>query len=202
MDEAVRREKRRNRLRFHENEREVISMICKSCGGKIPNGAGVCPECGGDLSPNVPRAKPNAVLLKEETDHVIIWYIKKKTVLVAVAALAALVVIANVLSAAVSFFSRIDFTEYVIPEVSGYDGRGTLSYYVDSDALSSKLFGKDPSDLEGAERRVLNRAEELLHNGITCEPATRGLSNGDEITIHIDNLDALSEATDQKCKKK
>jgi len=175
-------------------------MICKNCGRKIQNGSDVCPECGGSLRPNVPQVNAKSVILKEETDHAIIWYLKKKAVYTAAAVLAILVVGLALLMSVVSFFNRIDFTKYVLVEVTGYDGRSSLNVQIDSDGLSSKLFGKAPDELEGEEQQRLATVMNLLQSGIEIEGKTSGYSNGDEVVLRITNLDALSEAADQKCK--
>lgn len=176
-------------------------MICKKCGEKIKNGTEICPECGESLHPNVPKANAKSMILKEETDHVIIWYIKKKAVYMTVAVLVIIVVGFNLLMAAVSFFNRIDFTKYVLVEVNGYDGRGLINVQIDSDGLSSKLFGKASDELEGEERQRLVTVTNLLQSGIETEGITSGCSNGDELVLQITNLDALSEAVNQKCKR-
>lgn len=175
-------------------------MICKNCGKKIPKGIDVCPECGGSLHPNVPKVNAKSMILKEETDHVIIWYLKKKAIYMTVAALVIMVIGINLLMAAVAFFNRIDFTKYVLVEVTGYDGRGSLDVQIDSDGLSSKLFGKTLDELEVEEWQRLSRVMNLLQSGIEIEGTTADYSNGDEFVLQITNLEVLSEAADQKCK--
>lgn len=175
-------------------------MICKNCGKKIPNGANVCPECGRDLAPNVPQANGKAVIMKETTDHAIIWYLKKKAVYITMAAIVILVVVVNLLSAAVSFFNRIDFTQYVQVEATGYNGQGSLAIRVDSEGLSDKLFGKAPDELEWEEQQKLALVSSLLRENIEIEGKTSDYSNGDEVVLRITDLEAVSEAANRKSK--
>lgn len=177
-------------------------MICKNCGKKILNNSDICPECGGNLRPNVPRANAKSAIMKEETDHAIIWYIKKKTVYTVLTALVVAVVGIGLLKTALSFFNRIDFTQYVLVEVTGYNGQGLLDVQIDTTGLSKKLFDKTPDAIDNTERQMLTRVAQLLQNGIEVEGTNSRYSNGEKIILRVTNLETLSEVVDQKCKQK
>ncbi len=174
-------------------------MICKNCGKKLQNSTDVCPECGESLRPNVSQANVKSVILKVETDDTIIWCLKKKALYTAAVVLVILVVVLNLLMAMLSFFNRIDFTKYVLVEVTGYDDRGSLDVQIDSEGLSNKLFDKVPDELGDKERQKLSAVINLLQSGIEIKRMASNYSNGDELVLRITNLEALSKAADQKC---
>lgn len=177
-------------------------MLCKHCGKKISTGTDVCPECHGSLRPNAAPAKPNAAFMKEETEHAVIWYLKKKTVLMVVAVLAVLAAASAAVPAVFSFFDRVDYTAFVRIEAAGYDGRGTAEVQLDTDGLSQRLFGKPEEELDKTERKTFGRVTDLLWNGLETEGSRTGLSNGDTLVFRITNLEALDKAAGKKSKNR
>lgn len=179
-------------------------MICKHCGATIPELALSCPECGADVNDEMllqNKIKMKPIILRADTAQDVVFYVKKRFAIISGIGLVALLALIIGLSTLISFLNRADLTQYISFTAEGFDGRGTVTYSIDGEALANKIFGKSRDELEDDDAKTCRTLINLLQERITIEGNAWNASNGDVITVSINDLEYISEETGIKFKK-
>ena len=124
-----------------ETVRRGDVMICKHCGANVPELAFSCPECGADVNDEMilqNKIKTQPIILHADTAQDVVFYDKKRFVMIAGIAIVGLLVLIIVLSTLISLLNRADLTQYINFSAEGFDGRGTITYSIDSEELAKK----------------------------------------------------------------
>lgn len=173
-------------------------MVCKKCGAEVPGNVEKCPACGEAVT-----ALKGKNFYCGENDTGYILYLKKKAVLFSGVIIATIATVIIALSVIISILTRIDVTDYLKIKVSGYEGKGRLSYELDTQKLAIDMFNcKNYGELTSEEKMTANKTISLLKDSIIVDGETSNLSNDDEVKIKFNNLEKISDKVDYKFKKK
>lgn len=122
----------------NEKKPTGFSRCCESCGTKYDSDSVFCENCGAKL--------PSVSKRFWELCKSVFGFCKrhKWIVLIAGGLLSFLSVIAIIAVIILNIPHNIDFTDYVITTVSGYNGYGKITAVLDYEALSEKVLGEMP----------------------------------------------------------
>lgn len=179
-------------------------MICKHCGAMVSELDISCPECGADVNDEIVlhnKIKAKPIVLRADTAQDVVIYVKKRFALLSGAVIAVLLALIIILATLISILNRTDLTQYIMFAAEGFNGRGTVTYSIDREALAEKIFGTPIEELEEDDAKVCRMLLNLLSDRITVDGNVQNVSNGDVITVNIDDLEFISEETGIKFKK-
>lgn len=184
-------------------------MKCANCGTEMPDSETVCQTCGAAAAEPAPVSEPvpaKPLIIREDTQESYVWYIQKKLVYlvgIVVAAVIGLSIIGAFIS---SLMSRVDVTKYLMITEDGYDGYGTIGYYLDEDALLCDVYDlEDRSqlyDLSSEDREQAQKMVSALRNSISADSSLTNLSNGDSRVFTFNNLKDIEKTVGIKFKNK
>lgn len=178
-------------------------MKCANCGTEMPDSETVCQACGTAVPEPVP-AKP--LIIREDTQESYVWYIQKKLVYLVGIVIAAVIGLSIAAAFVSSLLSRVDVTKYLIITADGYDGYGTISYYLDDSALLCDVYDlEDSSELYNLSSDDSAQAKKLvsaLRNSISADSGLTNLSNGDSRVFTFNNLKDIGKMAGIKFKNR
>lgn len=184
-------------------------MKCANCGTEIPDSETLCQTCGAaavepaPVSESVP-AKP--LVIREDTEESYVWYIRKKLVYIIGIIAAAMIGLCITGAFISSLLSRVDVTRYLMIEVEGYDGYGSISYSLDEDGLVRDVYdleeGASLYDLSSEERSQAQKLVSALKNSISADGSLMNLSNGESRVFTFNNLKNIQKTVGIKFKNK
>lgn len=184
-------------------------MKCANCGTEIPDSETLCQNCGAAAVEPAPVSEPvpaKPLVIREDTEESYVWYIQKKLVYL-VGIVAAAVVCLSIAGAFISsLMSRVDVTKYLMITADGYDGYGTIDYYLDEDALLCDVYDLEDTtqlyDLSSEEREQGRKLVSALKNSIFADSSLTNLSNGDSRVFTFNNLKNIEKSVGVKFKNK
>jgi len=182
-------------------------MKCANCGTEMPDSETVCQTCGAPVLPPVPEPAPaKPLIIREDTEESYVWYIRKKLVYIIGIIMAAVIGLSVAGSFVSALMSRVDVTKYLTITADGYDGYGTISYYLDEDALLCDVYDlEDRSqiyDLSSEDRTQAQKMISALKNSISADSGLTNLSNGDSRVCTFNNLKDIEKTVGIKFKNK
>lgn len=158
-------------------------MKCEHCGKSINPVSKFCEHCGEPTDPIYTRVAKET---RKWVEKGVGLCKKHKWLLPAVLGVVVLIIVASVVS---NHKTSIDFSDYIITEVSGYDGGGSISVSMDYDKLAEAVLGKAPdqNSKKDYEKYLQYEEDKKQLQGLFSIQLDRStnLSNGDFFLVSV-----------------
>ena len=169
-------------------------MKCEHCGRNISILSNYCEYCSKEV-----QSFGKRVVTKTKTifDASVNLCKKKKWLLPVVLGIIAALIVVSIIA---NHEKKLNFTDYVSFEVSGYDGFGTLQVKFNYDELATEVLGKEPNPevKKDYEKHIeyISDKEELMDLVAFRVDKTDGLKNGDFflVTIYVKDNDIFEKS--------